>query len=173
MILNKLKIKGFRSIKKEEMLRVDDKITILIGANDHGKSNLLEAVLRLNDDRAFTMDDKNWDLPANESMAISWHFKVDDATLQTLKTLGGAPPAKTDVALSPEEQSEPAVTTETVTLIPLNTDNEIVYCRTMPDNVVKVESVPLEIPLAKAPEIWPLVYDAAAVPSRAHRPRPN
>lgn len=156
MILNKLKIKGFRSIKKEEMLRVDDKITILIGANDHGKSNLLEAVLRLNDDRAFTMDDKNWDLPANESMAISWHFKVDDATLQTLKTLGGAPPAKTDVALSPEEQSEPAVTTETVTLIPLNTDNEIVYCRTMPDNVVKVESVPLEIPLAKAPEILAL-----------------
>ena len=156
MRLNKLKIKGFRSIKKEQTLRVDDKITILIGANDHGKSNLLEAILRLNDDMPFAPDDKNWDLPATENMAISWHFRVDNVTLQTLKELQPKPVVNTDAAPSTEDQVQPDSSAETIPIFPVNADDEIVYRREMPDNVVTIESVPLNIPTSKAQEILAL-----------------
>ena len=44
MKLQKIKIFGFKSIKEEITLLVDEKTTVLIGANDHGKSNILESI---------------------------------------------------------------------------------------------------------------------------------
>src|SRR5258708_12273077 len=74
MELRKLKITGFKSVKDEIELLVDPRVTIFIGANDHGKSNLLEAVLRLNDDGPVTEEDVHWDLPATKQPRIEWHF---------------------------------------------------------------------------------------------------
>jgi predicted ATP-dependent endonuclease of OLD family len=54
MRLSKLKIRGYRSIKKDEALVTEQRVTILIGANDHGKSNLLAAILCLNDNHPIT-----------------------------------------------------------------------------------------------------------------------
>ena len=61
MKLRRLTLTSYRSVKKEEVLLTDEKVTILIGANDHGKSNLLSAIQCLNDDQAITEEDKNWD----------------------------------------------------------------------------------------------------------------
>ena len=36
--------------------------TVVLGANDHGKTNLLNAIRTLNDDCGFTSEDENWDL---------------------------------------------------------------------------------------------------------------
>jgi predicted ATP-dependent endonuclease of OLD family len=78
MKLDKVVITGFRSIKGTETISLDEKITVLIGANDHGKSNILDAVRCLNDDRPILSDDRNWDLPESESTKIEWHFKTDN-----------------------------------------------------------------------------------------------
>lgn len=156
MKLIKLNIQGFRSVKKQEVLRVDERVTILIGANDHGKSNLLEAILRLNDEGAFTVDDKHWDLLPTDKMAISWHFKPDDAIKQKLAELEMKPPSLegADLSAVPEGTVLPPI--EEAAAFPVNTEGEIVYYRDMTTNVVKVESLPLKIPLSKEPEVLKL-----------------
>lgn len=88
MRLRKLVMTGYRSVKQQESLVTDDRITILIGANDHGKSNLLAAIQCLNDDRSITADDKNWDSTDSSTVEIKWHFSVTDETLEKLRQLG-------------------------------------------------------------------------------------
>lgn len=71
MRLVKAKIAGYRSIKDEIELVIDRKITVVLGANDHGKTNLLEALLHINADNPFTEDDLNWDLEGTQAAAPS------------------------------------------------------------------------------------------------------
>jgi len=62
MRLTKVIIKGYRSFKAETAIHLDDNITVLLGANDHGKTNFLSALLHLNEDQLFDRDlDLNWD----------------------------------------------------------------------------------------------------------------
>jgi predicted ATP-dependent endonuclease of OLD family len=75
MKLARINIMSFRSVKEPLVLHIDTKITILIGANDHGKTNLLEAIRSLNDDRPLTTNDKNWDL--DQSAEIEYEFTLD------------------------------------------------------------------------------------------------
>ena len=106
MILKKLVIHGFRSIKGDATLRVDERVTILIGANDHGKSNLLEAIRHLNGDDPFTEEEKNWDLGATDEMKIFWHFDIDEENLKNLGSLAIKP--------APEKAVVDPVSTEKV-----------------------------------------------------------
>ena len=92
MRLTKLRIKGYRSIKSDEILVTDDRVTILIGANDHGKSNLLAAIQCLNDDHPIDEDDRNWDLEKSDPVEIKWHFAATDGTLARLRKFGPPPP---------------------------------------------------------------------------------
>ena len=57
MILSKLEISGFRSVARELELHVSDSLTCLVGANEHGKSNILQA-LNLMDSGEFGENDK-------------------------------------------------------------------------------------------------------------------
>jgi predicted ATPase len=62
MQLRKVTVKGYRSIAETLELHIDPRVTVILGANDHGKSNLLAAILHLNPDHAFDADrDLNWD----------------------------------------------------------------------------------------------------------------
>ena len=81
MRLNKVIISGFRSVKNEEILRTDERTTILIGANDHGKTNLLAAIQCLNDDMTIKPTDRHWDLKAEDDVVIKWVFSLDDNDL--------------------------------------------------------------------------------------------
>ena len=101
MRLAKLKVSGFRSIKKAETLILDPRVTILIGANDHGKSNLLAAINCLNDENAISADDRNWDNQA-DPVEIEWHFLADNETLQKLAKFAPKPKA-TSSALGANE----------------------------------------------------------------------
>jgi hypothetical protein len=108
MRLAKLKIRGYRSIKKDEALVTDQRITILIGANDHGKSNLLAAILCLNDDHPIVSEDRNWDLLPSDPVDIIWHFAVDDGTLQKLKQLAPRPKSSpAGISAAPSETGQP------------------------------------------------------------------
>src|ERR1700722_18354334 len=109
MRLAKLSIKGYRSIKKEETLVTDERITILIGANDHGKSNLLDALCCLNDANQIKPDDRNWDLLPTEPVEITWHFSADTETLEKLKAY--APKPKPLVVKAAAPQTDPTTTT--------------------------------------------------------------
>ena len=101
MKLKKTIIKGFRSIKETEAFLVDEKVTILIGANDHGKSNIISAIEYLNDERTFQKEDINWDLSDTDEISIEWHFDASDDVLRALSKLSPAPvisPAGTPTA---------------------------------------------------------------------------
>lgn len=51
-------------------MTVDSRVTVLLGANDHGKTNVLQALTHLNEDAPFTGEDLNWDLDASSSPSM-------------------------------------------------------------------------------------------------------
>jgi predicted ATPase len=61
MILKKVSIANYLSITKQVEIDLDKRATILLGANDHGKSNILKAILCLNEDTPIGAQDANWD----------------------------------------------------------------------------------------------------------------
>jgi ABC-type dipeptide/oligopeptide/nickel transport system ATPase component len=79
MKLKKVKISGYKSIKEEITLHIEDRVTILIGANDSGKSNILSALRSLNDDAPFTEAEQNWDLAEGDQAFIEWSFVLSSA----------------------------------------------------------------------------------------------
>src|SRR5258706_16281767 len=84
MILSLVEITDFRSIKGAIRLDCDRKVTILLGSNDHGKTNILRAVEHLNDDVPITEEEANWD--ADGSPAISFSFALTAAEKKEWKT---------------------------------------------------------------------------------------
>ncbi len=62
MRVKNVTIEGYRSITNPLRLECNSNIITLVGANDHGKTNLLNALLHLNPKHAFNSDtDLNWD----------------------------------------------------------------------------------------------------------------
>jgi hypothetical protein len=61
MLLTRLEITNFLSIKGTMPIDLDKKVTIMLGSNDHGKSNVLRAIRHLNDGDVITEDEANWD----------------------------------------------------------------------------------------------------------------
>lgn len=141
MKLKKVTIFGFRSIKKTEILLVEDKVTILIGANDHGKTNILEAVEFLNEEKTFAPNDINWDLENNTDVNIEWHFIPSSMESEKL--------AEIEYIQVEGEENKPE-------LIEVNKDNEIVYYKKFSENKVRVKSVPNSIITTKENEILQL-----------------
>jgi len=141
MKLKKVTITGFRSIKKTEILLVEEMVTILIGANDHGKTNILDATEFLNDEKVFVVDDINWDLEKDLEVSIEWTFIPSTTALEKLTALEYA-------SIEGEENKPP--------LIGTNRENEVVYCRKYPENKITVRSVPCLIPTSKEAEVLQL-----------------
>lgn len=142
MILKKIIINGFRSIKAQVDLLVEEKVTVLIGANDHGKSNILQALTFLNDEKTFVEDDKNWDLPSATPIGIQWIF---NSTVEISEKLA-------KMQMNSDEKIEGENPVEE--MINVNTDNQIIFFRNNIENTISVQSVPIEnIPKSKIPEI--------------------
>ena len=81
MLLRSVEITDFLSIKGSTKLLLDKTITVLLGSNDHGKSNLLKAIEHLNDDRPIKQDEVNWDAAGTASLDFS--FKLTEAERQS------------------------------------------------------------------------------------------
>jgi predicted ATPase len=80
MQVNAINVSGYRSIRDSLTVHLDPRVTVLLGANDHGKSNILQAILHLNADHAFEQErDLNWDVTDTANFpAISFRLELDD-----------------------------------------------------------------------------------------------
>jgi predicted ATPase len=87
MKLKQVHIDGFRSVKEPTRLFIDPKVTILIGANDHGKTTLLEAIRCLNHDNELTPEDENWDSVDQGKPVLEFDFGLDEEESAKLKFL--------------------------------------------------------------------------------------
>ncbi len=114
MRLVQIEIEGYRSVAAPIALHLDPNVTVILGANDHGKSNLLEALTHLNGDKKFDPErDLNWDMtddPKNFPF-LSFEFELDEADRRNLLELSNAAlaaePATTTAGAAPT--SPPAV----------------------------------------------------------------
>lgn len=170
MRLKKLTIRAFRSIKLEQELVVDERVTILIGANDHGKSNLLAAIRCLNDEQPINESDKHWDVSQNTPAEIRWYFTpskevrtaleklTEPLTIANAETVVSLPTQDAAQPIEAGETSaaEPTLSQPAVTNFPINSDGAIVYGRDSVSNKVKVLELPISIPAAKEAEVLAL-----------------
>lgn len=81
MRLSSVEIVGYRSFSQKVVLHFDPNVTIIIGANDHGKTNLLDALTHLNKDTKFDKErDLNWDYVEDpeEFPYLSFTFSLDE-----------------------------------------------------------------------------------------------
>lgn len=81
MRLTKVQIAGYRSFRTQTTVHLDERITVLLGANDHGKSNFLAALEHLNAEVKFDYErDLNWDEDENkdEFPQIRYFLKADE-----------------------------------------------------------------------------------------------
>jgi hypothetical protein len=104
MNLREVQIEGFRSLRARESLLTDPLVTVLIGANDHGKTNVLAAIAFLNDEHAFAETDRHWDLAGPALPVVEWRFTLDEAERAALSAAPAeAKAAKAAAADAPHE----------------------------------------------------------------------
>jgi len=128
--LKEVKISGFRSIQNEAVLLVDSNITILIGANDHGKTNILKAIETLNDNVPFTPDDQNWDTEGDIYPHVEWLFELTPEEQQEFSNL----------AMQVETSNAPTQKTENrnITLLTSKQLTEVRFCRSGVSNAIDI-----------------------------------
>jgi predicted ATP-dependent endonuclease of OLD family len=85
MLLNVVEIVDFLSVKGTIKVNLDRKVTVLLGSNDHGKTNILEAVKHLNDEVPIAEDEANWD--AEGPPVITFGFSMSPAERSEWKNL--------------------------------------------------------------------------------------
>lgn len=143
MKLKKVSVAGYKSIKHEITLAVDLRVTVLIGANDHGKTNILSAMEHLNDEKQLTLDDLNWDLhPQTEKLAIKWHFELSPSELEVLASIAA--------------QAHAADPSAPIDELPINVESEVVLSRDLKTNSVQVVSTPLPVPRSNEKDVLAL-----------------
>ena len=90
MHLKLVQIEGYRSIGEKVDIHVERDVTVLLGANDHGKTNILNAIRHLNADSAFDADtDLNWDRQESPEKfpCITFHFQLEDTERDAIAEL--------------------------------------------------------------------------------------
>jgi predicted ATP-dependent endonuclease of OLD family len=92
MRLVRIRIEGYRSIREPLDVVLDPKVTVLLGANDHGKTNFLEAVAHLNLDNDFEEEDLNWDRAGQTAdyPAITYTLQLSETERAQLSRLDAA-----------------------------------------------------------------------------------
>jgi hypothetical protein len=86
MLLRSVTIHGFKSFRKRTELPISDKTCVLIGPNDHGKTNALLAIERLNAETPFARADINDAFKDNPDDAyIGYTLSVGASDLKQLQ----------------------------------------------------------------------------------------
>jgi hypothetical protein len=104
MLLTEARISGFRSFRRAVDIFFSARTTILIGPNDHGKTNVLLAVDKLSPDKEFAPSDVN-DRAGVEAASITFRLSVSDAEIGSV-----------EIGISPLLEQEAAKQSEAFTL---------------------------------------------------------
>ena len=94
MRLTRVEIEGYRSIGRKVDIHVERDVTVLLGANDHGKTNILSAIEHLNADKPFALDtDLNWDRvsQSDEFPCLTFHLQLDESDRSAIAALSTPP----------------------------------------------------------------------------------
>ena len=154
MRLRKMEISRYRSIKGSEVLIVDDRMTILIGANDHGKTNLLSAVQCLNDDYPIKAEDKHWDASDGDHVEIRWFFLANKETLERISPFSSSESGPIQQPQSGSDNDKDAM--PLLECFPENGSGEIIFSKSSADNVVKIVSLPMTVPVSNGAKVLAL-----------------
>jgi len=152
MKLTRVTLSGFTSIKGTENLLIDKGFTVLIGANDHGKTNLLKSILRLNDDKPILEIDRNWDLISDKQPKIEWYFTISDNELDDFNE-DVIQNKITGTMETPEDTAEIPLEKTKTQYFDVNTSQEMAYFKEGINTPLKVLSTPFQIPIEKEKEL--------------------
>jgi predicted ATP-dependent endonuclease of OLD family len=83
MLLSAATISGFKSFGKPIEILFSDRTSVLIGPNDHGKTNVLLAVERLAPHKQFAREDIN-DRTHEDAAHITYQLSLSDAELTVI-----------------------------------------------------------------------------------------
>jgi len=112
MLLKRIELTDFLSIKGKLPVEFDKKVTVLLGSNDHGKSNILAALQHLNDDTPITEDEVNWDASGAPTIAFSFEMTAGETKTwrAIVEKLSLEIKERAAKALEPEEAKTPQET---------------------------------------------------------------
>jgi hypothetical protein len=84
MFLKSVTMSGFKSFRKRAELPISNRTTVLIGPNDHGKTNALLALEKLNPDKAFEATEVNDRVDGAETASIRYKFVLSESEVTEL-----------------------------------------------------------------------------------------
>src|SRR5690242_15207710 len=84
MLIIAARVSGFRSFRKPVEIFLSPRTTVLIGPNDHGKTNLLLAIERFSPEKEFSATDLN-DRVRGEDAFIEFQLGINDAEINTIE----------------------------------------------------------------------------------------
>lgn len=121
MRLRQVTIEGYRSIRERIKIPIDRDVTVLLGANDHGKSNILRGLQHLNSSESFTASDLNWDcLESSETLPfIEFEFSLREDERRWLfekaKEIRAAEATGSEASATPDAAVSSSTATATAT----------------------------------------------------------
>ena len=86
MFVTQMQITNYLSVRGTIKMDLDRKVSVLLGSNDHGKSNLLTALRHLNPDEEITSEQVNWD-SAEDSTVLEFTLALSDAESDELSQI--------------------------------------------------------------------------------------
>lgn len=127
MQLIRVEIEGYRSINSKVDIHVQRDVTVLLGPNDHGKTNILNAIEHMNRDKLFDGNvDLNWDQDKQpgDFPCIAFRLSLDrrDRTAIFERWTSSDPSVVTDASVVDDIEGDVIVRT----LEPSDIPNELV-----------------------------------------------
>src|ERR1051326_6886035 len=81
MFFRKMQLTDFLSIKGTLAVDIDKRVTIVLGSNDHGKTNLLVAMQHINEHQPILTEEANWDSTSEPRLDYEFEFSEDERRL--------------------------------------------------------------------------------------------
>src|SRR6266568_4119263 len=85
MILKSVILNGYKSFRKRVELHISARTTIFVGPNDHGKTNALLAIEKLNPEKPFLLEEANDRATPGENPSISFVLELDQREANALR----------------------------------------------------------------------------------------
>jgi AAA ATPase domain len=157
MLLKTITLAGFKSFRKRIELPLSDRTTVLIGPNDHGKTNALSAIERLNPESKFEPSEVNDRFGDKDEAYLSYTLSLSHPEVKLLteqvvnsesyqKANQGEVSDPSAVAVADTATQFASVTKVHEWLTQLITTRKI--------DVIRYCEKPLQVKLDELPEVW-------------------